>query len=44
MTLSLKFLKEPVLGVIGYINDVLGIVEPKNGTVLTGSSTVIIGD
>lgn len=44
VTLSLKFLKEPVLGVIGYINDVLGIVEPKNGTVLTGSSTVIIGD
>jgi hypothetical protein len=43
VTLSLKPITNFITNAAEYISNVLGFIAPKDGIVLTGSSTVIIG-
>lgn len=43
VTLSAKPITNFITNTVEYISDVLGLIAPRDGTVLTGSSTVIIG-
>ena len=43
VTLSLKPITNFITNAAEYISNVLGVIAPKDGIVLTGSSTVIIG-
>ena len=43
VTLSLKAITNFITNAAEYISNVLGFIAPKDGIVLTGSSTVIIG-
>ena len=43
VTLSAKPITNFITNTVEYISDVLGLIAPKDGLVLTGSSTVIIG-
>ena len=43
VTLSLKPITNFITNAAEYISNALGLIAPRDGTVLTGSSTVIIG-